>query len=251
MTARVLIVKNIEREGPGLFRDVLMKHRLDADVVDLSRGGTLPDVTHYGAMVVLGGPASANDDDETMRMESACVERALANSIPFLGVCLGHQILAKVSGSTISRLAEKEVGFSDASGHAHSVALTDAGREDPLFAGIESGFPVFHLHGETVQAAEGVEVLAVSNETQVQAIRVGRNAYGLQMHVEVVPEMLAVWIAQDEDLESYAFSELQRQFAIISDLYLATGRRLFENFLAIADLTSSIDLTESEKFHVR
>jgi GMP synthase (glutamine-hydrolysing) len=249
MTARVLIVKNIGREGPGLLRDVLMENRIQADVIELDRGDTIPPLQGYGALIVLGGPASANDSTSVMQDQIARVREALTAGVPYLGICLGHQVLAKAAGADVTAAHAKEVGFFRSPDVPFSVSLTIAGREDPLFDGLDNTLDTFQLHGETVQPAAGVEVLATSGD-EVQAVRVGQNAYGLQMHFEVVPEMLAVWCAQDEDLAEFDAGALQKQFAESSATYSATGRRLFENFLRIAQVMPAVDLTESEQSRV-
>lgn len=246
MTARVLIVKNIGREGPGLLRDALMQHHIQADVVELDRGEIIPSLRNYQAMFVLGGPASANDSTSAIQTQIERAQEAISSELPYLGICLGHQILGKAAGAAVTSAIKKEVGFFDETGARYHVDLTDVGQQDPLFEGVPRSFLTFQLHGDTVQPVAGVEVLALSTSAEVQAIRVGRHAYGLQMHLELVPEMLAVWGAQDADLKGSDSVVLQQQFSDASASYIAVGKRVFENFLRIADLTSAIDLTEEQ-----
>jgi GMP synthase (glutamine-hydrolysing) len=250
MTSRVLIIKNISREGPGLLRDLLIHHRIEADVVDLERGEDIPSLRDYAALVVLGGPASANDETPEMQTQLAHAKEAIAGNIPFLGICLGHQVLGKVAGAAVAS-TQKEIGFADEAGLPYEVTLTDAGLADPLFEGVVSPFHIFQLHGEVVRETPSAETLAVSRHGDVQAIRVGRTAYGLQMHFELVPEMLAVWCAQDADLRNLDAADLLKQFSNLAEVHMRAGRRLFENFLRIAGLTSTVDLTAKEDSHVR
>jgi GMP synthase (glutamine-hydrolysing) len=244
MSARVLIVKNLTREGPGLLRDVLMQHRVEADVVELERGEPIPELDAYQGLIVLGGTPSANDDTPQMRSQLQRTAEALDAGLPFLGICLGHQVLGRAAGATVTRAAQKEVGFLDANGAQYTVTLTADGRNDPLFEGLPNDIPVFQLHGEMVMPSDDLIVLATSPGCPVQAVRAGRRAYGLQMHVELVPEMLAVWAAQDAELRGFDAVELQKQYASISTSYMAVGRRLLTNFLVSTDLVSAIDLTE-------
>jgi GMP synthase (glutamine-hydrolysing) len=250
MTARVLIVKNIGREGPGLLRDVLMENRVHADVIELDRGETIPSADAYDAMIVLGGPASANDATPQMQLQIQRVKEALDAGVPYLGICLGHQVLACAAGAEVTAANEREAGFFRSPDVPFAVTLTIAGREDPLFEGLANTLDTFQLHGEAVQPSAELEVLATSATDEVQAIRVGSNAYGLQMHFEVVPEMLAVWCAQDPDLAEFDAGLLQKQLADVSAAYTATGRRMFENFLRLAGIVPSVDLTEDEQSRV-
>jgi len=250
MTARVLIVKNIQREGPGLFRDVLLEQRVGADVVELDRGDTIPALDEYGALIVLGGPPSANDTTDAMKAQVERTREAIETGLPYLGICLGHQVLGKAAGATVVRNGVKEIGFAQSDGSPYEVQLTETGVRDPLFHGVPESFRVFQLHGEAVEANDDTEVLATGSECPVQAIRVGRRAYGLQMHVEVVPEMLAVWAAQDPDLATFDSQALQHELGTISTDYMRIGRRVLTNFLTIAGLTTAVDLTAEEQAHV-
>ncbi len=244
MSGRILIVKNIEREGPGLLREVLVTHGIAADVIEVSRGDMMPSLETYDAIVVLGGPGSANDQSPDMGMQVVRAQEAIAADFPYLGICLGHQVLARAVGGTIRASAPPEVGFSDGEGVPYAVRLTGEGTLDPLFAGLPREFDVFQLHGEEVVPTSNMTVLASSDDVLVQAIRVGKRCYGLQFHVEMVPEMLAVWAAQDPFLANYESTELLGYFGERSAAFLANGRKVFTNFLSIAGLIESVDVAQ-------
>jgi len=133
---------------------------------------------------------SVNDDLAYIRRELRLIEQAAARGKPVLGVCLGAQLVAKALGGRVYRNAEKEIGWFD-------VRFTEAARSDRLFAGRDGPELVFHWHGETFDLPAGAELLASSDLCRHQAFRVGRNVYGLQFHLEVTPEMIADWCAQD------------------------------------------------------
>ncbi|MHB8483877.1 MAG: hypothetical protein ACYDBV_14285 [Nitrospiria bacterium] len=77
-----LIVKNISREGPGLFETVLNSHRVRHRVVDLDKGETFSSPAEYSALVVLGGPESANDTTEKIKNDLSRIQEALTLQIP-------------------------------------------------------------------------------------------------------------------------------------------------------------------------
>jgi hypothetical protein len=66
-----------------------------------------------------------------------------------------------------------------------------------LLAGLSGSDTVFHWHGETFDLPVGAEWLASSEACRHQAFRWGCNIYGLQFHLEVTPELIADWVAQD------------------------------------------------------
>ncbi|MBZ4219155.1 MAG: type 1 glutamine amidotransferase, partial [Chlorobium sp.] len=237
MTRKLLIVKNMTQEGSGLLEPLLSEHGIAWHQEDLSAGGTFPEPRGYSALVVLGGYQSANDDSPAMLLQLRRIKAALHEEIPVLGICLGMQCLVKAGGGKVIRACVKETGFIDPEGNPYRIELTPAGRKDPLFAGLGSSFPVFQLHGETVElAASGVELLATGKHCPVQAVRVGKNAYGLQCHFELTPEMFSEWCDIDADLKRMDRNDLMKQFETIREEYHSTGLKLLKNFLRISGL---------------
>ncbi len=237
MPNQLLIIKNITHEGPGLLEPLLHAYGISADVVDLSQGGTFPDPQIYRAVVVLGGPQSANDATPAMRLQLRQITRIVAEGIPYLGICLGMQLLVKAAGGKVLPCPQKEIGFFDADGDPYDIELTNTGKTDPLFAGLDDTVRVFQLHGETVELApSGTELLATGAHCRNQAVKVGTSAYGLQCHFEMTRSMFAEWLTIDHDLKRMDHQRLFAQFDALKKEYTATGRRVMENFLGIASI---------------
>lgn len=232
----LLVVKNITREGPGLLEGVLQEEGVDFDVVDLDMGEQLPLLGDYRALVVLGGPDSANDDTEKMASELAYIKQALDAGMPYLGICLGLQTLVKAAGGEVVPGTVKEVGFINPDGNQHTVTLTDNGKTDPLLAGLEEELNVFQLHGETVELTPEMKVLATGKFCANQIVKVADKTYGIQSHFELTPEMLSVWAKEDPDLTPIGEEKLQADFAAIEQSYTLIGQTLLRNFLSIAGL---------------
>jgi GMP synthase (glutamine-hydrolysing) len=94
----ILFLKNITRENPGLLENIIKEHSIKYSVIDLSQDQNIRSLDRYGAVVVLGGPDSANDKTPKMENELALIRKILDAKIPFLGICLGLQTLIKASG---------------------------------------------------------------------------------------------------------------------------------------------------------
>lgn len=231
---KILIVKNITREGPGLLEEVLKERGIGYTVTDLHQGQNFPRLENYGAVVVLGGPDSANDENEKMENELALIREAIVSNIPYLGICLGIQTLVKAGGGKVMKSSTKEVGFRDPEDNNFTVELTDEGKQDPLFEGLYHTFNVFHLHGETVELTDNMTLLGVGKFCRNQIVRVGSNAYGIQCHFELTPEMFETWINEDPDLLAIDKDDLRANFEAIKGEYTRVGRQLFQNFLKIA-----------------
>jgi len=234
MDKKVLILKNSPREGLGLLEEVLKRRGIGCDVVELDRGQAIPDLDGFSAMVVLGGPDSANDSTGKILAELRGIRVCLDRGIPYLGICLGMQALVKAAGGKVVKSAVKEVGFRDAEGRQFEVMLTKDGRGDRLFAGLGDRFRIFQLHGEMVELIAGMKLLGTGKWCRSQVVKVGDCAYGIQGHFELTPEMLHVWAEEDADLSRLDREVLVSDFAKLKDEYTVTGERLFENFVDIA-----------------
>ena len=238
MGKRVLIVKNRTHEGPGLIEIFLKEHQVPYEITDLDQGEHFPSPKSYGAVIVLGGPDSANDRTAKIREELDRIRETLDLKIPYFGTCLGLQALVKAGGGAVIRSPMKEIGFRDPVNCFFEVTLTAEGRKDPLFRGVAPRFNLFHLHGETVQLKGEMALLGMGKYCENQMVRVGENAYGIQGHLELTREMLEEWMKLDPDLKKRNAALLRQDFDKLSGDFQKTARQLFTNFLKSANLLS-------------
>ncbi|MGA3204923.1 MAG: type 1 glutamine amidotransferase [Bryobacteraceae bacterium] len=215
----LLILRHEPFEHLGHFATVLEESHVEYLYHDL--GEPLPSISHSG-MIIMGGPMSANDNLPGLRDELGLIEQALKEDLPLLGVCLGSQLIAKAMGARVYPDAQLEIGWGP-------VWLTDAGKEDALFEGIESPETFFHWHGETFDLPPGAEWLAYSEKCRHQAYRYGRRVYGLQFHPEITPEMIADWCAQPVNCGDVA--ALTAPIDPHSHDQRTTSRRILESWL--------------------
>ena len=173
---------------------------------DLSRGDALPEkLRGIEAVVSLGGPMNVYEEEKYpfLNDEDGFLKRVIEEGIPFLGICLGAQLLAKAACARVKKAPKEEIGF-------YRVEITPEGKEDALFSGIDGSIDVFQWHGDTFDIPEGGVLLASSELCTGQAFRVGRNAYGLQFHLEVDGGMIAEWIREYFRKEDDALDEKAR-----------------------------------------
>jgi GMP synthase (glutamine-hydrolysing) len=235
MHKKILIIKNISREGPGLLEQILQNKWIGYDIIDLEWWDIFPSPVWYGALVVLGGPDSANDENMKITSELTRIQEALDIDMPYLGICLWLQTLVKAAGGTIVKSPLKEVGFRDPTWNYFSVELTSEGKEDPLFKNLtDTELNVFHLHGETVVLSENMTLLASWKYCKNQIVRVWKNAYWTQCHFELTEDMFEIWMRDDDDLQQVDKSIIQQDFIETRKNYVNVGNTLFGNFLTIA-----------------
>jgi GMP synthase-like glutamine amidotransferase len=189
---RVLAFRHVPFEGLGLVEPALYARHIAVDFADLYQAGALlPDIAAYDALIFLGGPMSVNDDLPFLRREMEFIRQAVARRQPILGICLGAQLIARALGATVRRNAAREIGW-------YALRFTAAAAGDRLFDGLSTE-TVFHWHGETFDLPPGAELLASSDLCRHQAYRIGERVYALQFHLEVTPDMIADWCAQDQN----------------------------------------------------
>jgi len=220
-----LVVRHVPFEGLGRLEQALDREGITPRYFDIGQRIEPGDVEASSALILMGGPMSVNDPEPWVRNELAAIESALARSQPVLGICLGAQLLAKALGARVYRNHAREIGW-------FPIEWTPLAAMDPLFHDLRSPETVFHWHGETCDLPPGSAWLARSELCAHQAFRYGANAYGLQFHLEVTPEMIADWMQQDANcgdvrelegpIDPYAHAERQAEISrVVFDRWIA------------------------------
>jgi GMP synthase-like glutamine amidotransferase len=187
-------------------------------------------------VLAMGGPMGADDDADHpwLAHEKQLVREVVEAGRPFLGVCLGVQLLASAMGGRVRTMDAPELGLLP-------VELTPEGRGHPLFEGVDDLFPSLQWHGDTFDLPEGAVRLA-SSPAANQAFQVGERGFGIQFHLEVTPEMAREW-AEVPEYRAYLAEALdeERANAFLAEVETRaeelhpTARRLFGNWLKLAE----------------
>jgi GMP synthase (glutamine-hydrolysing) len=187
MAAPVLALQHIACEPPAAYEDELRATGLELVRVELDEGDELPDWRGFGAVVVMGGPMGAYEEDEHpwLVAEKRLLREGVEAGVPVWGVCLGAQLLASALGARVYRGDTPEVGVLP-------VELTPDAAGDPVFAGAPPSFHTLQWHGDSFDLPPGATLLASSPMYPHQAFRVG-SSYGLQFHIEVPLELATEW----------------------------------------------------------
>lgn len=182
--ARVLIVVHSESSTPGRIGTMLRAMGHDLDIRRPCLGDDLPDtMDHHAGAIIFGGPMSANDSDSWIAREIDWIGVPLGADKPFLGVCLGAQMLAKHLGGGVAPHPQGlvEIGY-------YPLRVTAAA--EPFGPWPEL---VYHWHRESFTLPHGGVRLAMSDAFENQAFRYGGKAFGIQFHPEVTRLTMHRW----------------------------------------------------------
>ncbi len=180
----VLIILHQETSTPGRVGNVLRALGYPLDIRRPRFGDPLPETLdgHAGA-VIFGGPMSANDPDDYVRREIDWIEVPLREQRPFLGICLGAQMLARQLGARVAPHPEgrAQIGY-------YPVRPTPAGLK------VCPNWPdhVYHWHREGFELPRGTELLAEGSDFPVEAFQLD-HAFGFQFHPDVTYAMMHRW----------------------------------------------------------
>ncbi len=186
---RVLVVENYPNTTLGLVGEALDEAGATVQLVRTHAGDPLPAAPDgFDALVLLGGAQSAIDDADHpyLPAEAQLARRFGDAELPVLGICLGAQLIARAYGARNILGQPLEFGW-------HEVRATAEGRSDPVLSAMGSAAPVFHWHLDTFTLPERAVRLAESDQTSIQAFRIGRATYAVQFHFEADTQLVAAW----------------------------------------------------------
>jgi GMP synthase-like glutamine amidotransferase len=184
---KALVLQHMNHDTPGRFLDFFAEDGILPKSVRLWEGQSVPPLKDYDLMFVLGGAMDVWED----------------RAKPYIGLCLGHQLLATALGGEVAPAQESELGV-------HQVTVNGAASGHRLFAGLSGNYKVMQWHhAEVKRPPEHAVVLASSPRAAVQAIAIDNHALGLQFHAEFSSQTVASW----ESLPSY-IAALERELGV-------------------------------------
>lgn len=225
MPRSVLILQHVPWEQPAILGDLLTAQRLPWESRSFLYGPPPADLSQFSGLALLGGPMGALDFDRHpgLRAEADLVRSVVDAGIPLLGICLGHQIIATALGAKLHSGAANEVG----------VGTVDVVADDHVFGAAGDTAPVLHWHHDVVEAPEGAAVVASTEQTPNQAMRLGEAVFSAQFHIEVDRPMLDRWLAVDEmaaELDPDGRHNIQADFDAAAPRMRETATRAFTAF---------------------
>ncbi len=189
---KILVLQHAASEHPGAFRRFLAEDGHEWVAVELDAGETPPPLDGFDALWAMGGPMDVWEDQEHpwLKGEKALVREVVeGRGMAFLGLCLGHQLLACALDGECGKANVPEIGVMP-------VRQTELGAESVFLDDVPEVFPCLQWHGaEVTRLPAGAKVLATSPDCAVQAMSWGPRALSMQFHLEVEADTVANWAA--------------------------------------------------------
>ena len=189
----VIVLQHIKIEDPGYIKDLMINDNINLTTIELDEGEKIPNnLRNFDAMFCMGGPMDTwmeNDYpwliDEKKRIKEFVVDLKK----PYLGFCLGCQLLGEVIGGKVVRSEPSEIGILD-------IDFLKTKDEDNLFSSFPNKIKSLQWHSYEVQNLENnknVTLIGSSNVTKYQIFRYQNHAYGIQFHIEIKDTTVNEW----------------------------------------------------------
>jgi len=189
----ILVLQHIAAEDPGYIKDLMEADGLKLTQIELDEGETIPDdLNSFDAMLCMGGPMDTWMEDEYpwLAEEKRRIREWVVDlQKPFLGFCLGCQLLGEVLGGKVQQSNPAEIGVLD-------ISMTAAARTDALFGGYPETIKAVQWHSYEVSDLDDnadVTQLGSSDSTRYQIFKYLDHAYAVQFHVEVRADTVMQW----------------------------------------------------------
>ena len=189
----ILVLQHINIEDPGYIKDLMIKDGVNITTIELDEGEKIPDnLNFFDGMLCMGGPMDTwmeKDFPWLIEEKKKIKEFVVELNKPYLGFCLGCQLLGEAIGGKVVKTNNPEIGMLD-------VNFLDEKKKDILFADFPQKITSLQWHSYEVQELEknkDVTLIASSKETKYQIFRYKNNAYGIQFHIEIKDTTVNDW----------------------------------------------------------
>jgi len=230
---KFLVLQHIAIEHPGIFKEFMKRDNIQIDTVELDEGEKISDLKSYDAMIVMGGPMDTWQEEEHpwLRPEKDSIyEFVCEMKKPYLGLCLGAQLLGEVIGAKVKKMETPEIG-------ALKVDILD---HDSIFMNMPNDIKVLQWHSyEVSNLPAEAKLLASSKECLVQAFSY-KKAFGLQFHVEQTETTVSEWgcvpeykLALEETLGKNVLKKFEEDINCNLIDFNKKAEQIYNNFLQV------------------
>ncbi len=234
---KVIVLQHIKIEDPGYIKDLMIKDGAELTTIELDEGEKIPqDLSTYDAMFCMGGPMDTwmeKDYPWLIEEKKRIKEFVVDLKKPYLGFCLGCQLLGEVVGGKVVKSINPEIGMLN-------INFSENKNDDLLFSEFSEKITSLQWHSYEVQDLDNnddVTLIASSPETKYQIFKYKSHAYGIQFHIEVKKTTVGEWgcipeykSALEKELGEGALEKIDQEAKINMNFMNNYSEILYQNF---------------------
>ena len=228
-----LVLQHINIEHPGIFLKFMKEDNIQIDTVELDENEKIPNLDKYDAMIVMGGPMDTWQEKTYpwLKIEKENIYKFVSiKKKPYLGLCLGAQLLSEAIGGKVRKMKTPEIGVLDVS----------VNNNNSIFTGMDKNFKALQWHSyEVCDLPVNTKILASSAACKIQAFSSER-AFGLQFHVEQTEKTVPQWAcvpeyksALENTLGSNALENFKKDVEDNLNIFNSSAKKIYNNFKKI------------------
>ena len=189
----VIVLQHIKIEDPGYIKDLMLNDGVNLTTIELDEGEKIPnDLSKFDAMFCMGGPMDTYMEDQypwLIDEKEKIKEFVVTLKKPYLGFCLGCQLLGEAVGGQVVKSNPSEIGMME-------INFSDKKNDDSLFSSFPNKIKSLQWHSYEVtnlESNKNITVLASSPITKYQIFKYQNHAYGIQFHIEIKDTTVNEW----------------------------------------------------------
>lgn len=230
----ILLVRNDAMETFGVAMDAFGDAGASILTWDAIGDAERPDLGRVSGVVMFGSSYNVDQTDRypflghIRELTKETVERG----IPYLGICLGAQVLARALGKPVPEAPVREIGF-------EPITMTPGAAGDRLLGHYVTGDRVFQWHKDTFELPDEATVLATGDHVPLEACRVNDITWATQFHFEIDADEIDSWLQSEDPVvlerdwgKSPAAIRAEAQEELAA--HQGKGRELFRRFVEVA-----------------
>ena len=189
----IIVLQHIKIEDPGYIKDLMLLDNVNLTTIELDEGEKIPnDLNKFDAMFCMGGPMDTYMEDQypwLIEEKEKIKEFVVTLKKPYLGFCLGCQLLGEAVGGQVVKSNPSEIGMME-------INFSDKKNDDSLFSSFPNKIKSLQWHSyevDNLQSNKDVVILASSPVTKYQIFKYQNHAYGIQFHIEIKDTTVNEW----------------------------------------------------------
>ena len=233
----IIVLQHINIEDPGYIKDLMIAEGVKLTTIELDQGQKIPsNLSSFDAMFCMGGPMDTWMEKEypwLIEEKKSIKEFVINLKKPYLGFCLGCQLLGEIIGGEVVKSKNPEIGMMN-------INFSENKKKDLLFSDFPNNITSLQWHSYEVQGLEknnDITLIASSPETKYQIFKYQKHAYGIQFHIEVKKTTVEEWgcvpeykSALEKQLGKGALDKFDKESQIHMSSMNEYSKILYENF---------------------